>query len=48
MKIEGLHGVIRTYVDKHREELIVGEEFPLNIIKVREDCNHVVLLHRSV
>lgn len=48
VKIEGLRGVVLTYVDKHREELIVGEEFPLNIIKVREDCNHIVLLHRSV
>ncbi|QLE50485.1 S1 RNA-binding domain-containing protein [Nostoc sp. C057] len=48
VKIEGLRGTVLTYVDKHREELIVGEEFPLNIIKVREDCNHVVLLNRSV
>ncbi|MEH2095666.1 S1 RNA-binding domain-containing protein [Nostoc sp.] len=48
VKIEGLRGVILTYVDKHREELVVGEKLPLNIIKVREDCNHIVLLHRSV
>lgn len=47
VKIEGLVGVILTYVDKHREELIVGEELPLNIIKVQED-NSLVLLHRSV
>ncbi|MEH2249749.1 S1 RNA-binding domain-containing protein [Nostoc sp.] len=48
VKIEGLHGSIRTYVDKQKEELVVGKELPLKIIKVREDCNHVVLLHRSV
>ncbi|MEH1891011.1 MAG: S1 RNA-binding domain-containing protein [Nostoc sp.] len=48
VKIEGLHGAIRTYVDKHKEELLVGEELPLKIIEVREEYNHVVLIHRSV
>lgn len=48
VKIEGLYGSIRTYVDKQREELVVGEELPLNIIQVREEYNHVVLIHRSV
>jgi ribosomal protein S1 len=48
VKIEGLHGFIRTYVDKHREELIVGEELPLKIIEVREEYNRLILLHRSI
>jgi ribosomal protein S1 len=48
VKIESLRGVVLTYVDKHREELIVGEEFPLKIIEVREEFNRLVLLHRSV
>ncbi|MDZ8096310.1 MAG: S1 RNA-binding domain-containing protein [Nostoc sp. DedQUE05] len=48
VKIEGLYSSIRTYVDKQREELVVGEELPLNIIKVREEDNYLVLLHHSV
>ncbi|MFN6564810.1 MAG: S1 RNA-binding domain-containing protein [Nostoc sp. ChiSLP01] len=48
LKIEGLHGSIRTYIDKQREELVVGEELPLKIIEVREEYNFVVLIHRSV
>ncbi|WP_223280038.1 S1 RNA-binding domain-containing protein [Nostoc sp. PA-18-2419] len=48
VKIEGLRGVILTYVDKHREELVVGEELPLKIIEVKEEYNRLVLLHRSV
>ncbi|OYD94417.1 RNA-binding protein [Nostoc sp. 'Peltigera membranacea cyanobiont' 210A] len=48
VKIEGLYGSIRTYVDKQREELVGGEELPLNIIQVREEYNHVVLIQRSV
>jgi ribosomal protein S1 len=48
VKIEGLGGVILTYVDKHREELVVGEELLLKIIEVKEEFNRLVLLHRSV
>ncbi|MEH2081032.1 MAG: S1 RNA-binding domain-containing protein [Nostoc sp.] len=49
VKIEGLQGLIRTYVDKHREELVVGEELPLKIIKVEEEFNNgLLLIHRSV
>ncbi len=48
VKIEGLRGVILTHVDKHREELVVGEELPLKIIEVKEEYNRLVLLHRSV
>ncbi len=49
VKIEGLGGVIRTYNDKGREELIVGEEIPLKILDVREteDCASVQLIYRS-
>ncbi|BAY14447.1 RNA-binding S1 domain-containing protein [Anabaenopsis circularis NIES-21] len=48
VKIEGLRGFIRTYVDKHREELVVGEELPLKIIEVREEYDRLTLLHRAV
>lgn len=48
VKIEGLRGVILTYVDKHREELVLGEELPLKIIEVKEEYNRLTLLHHSV
>jgi ribosomal protein S1 len=47
-KIEGLHGFICTYVDKHREELTVGKELPLKILEVREEFNRLVLIPYSV
>lgn len=47
VKIEGLHGVIRIYNDKAREELIVGEELPLKILDIRENYAAVELIHRS-
>lgn len=37
-----------TYVDKHREELVVGEELPLKIIEVREEYDSLTLLHCAV
>ncbi|ACC82282.1 S1 RNA-binding domain-containing protein [Nostoc punctiforme] len=48
VKIEGLYGGIRSYVNKHKEQLVVGEKLPLKIIKVREEYNQLVLIHRSV
>ncbi len=47
VKIEGLHGVIRTCNDKGREELIVREELPLKILDVRENYAAVELIHHS-
>lgn len=48
VKIEGLLGVIRTYVDKHREELIEGKEIALKIIEVEDKYNRLVLVDDRV
>lgn len=46
VKIEGLNGVIRTYNERGREELIVGE-IPVKILNIRENYASVELIHRS-
>lgn len=48
-KIEGLYGVIRTYTDKEREELVVGLNLTLKILHVREteDYASIQLIQRS-
>lgn len=48
VKVEGLRGYIQTYVDKHRDELVEGTELPLQILKVREDHERLILLHHPV
>lgn len=48
VKIEGLDVSIHTYVEKHRQQLVEGEELSLKIIEVREQYNRLVLVDYSV
>ena len=48
MKIEGLLGSVRTYVNKHTDKLAEGDELSLRIMEVEEEYNRLVLISDSV
>lgn len=48
VKVEGLHGCVRIYVDRHKEKLIAGKVIPLKILEVSEEDNQLVTIDPSV